>query len=239
MRLPRRLVLPALFIAPVGCHATMVLPSTRVAAVTETPETVGAGRHALSVSSAGVAPAVLFRAAARVQSQALTYTYGLGAGSDLAIAPIVQAYGDGREHVVDFRAEDGFGVGIDARYKFRPFELPYVAAYVGAGGLATRYGSFGSASLGVTAGFPIPYAMVFVNVHGYAAEPVSSAPIALKDHQVLRATTTVGVLGAVGVSAKATEHLELRFACPTVGYAASRSHDTTVFGVGISAHYTF
>ena len=216
----------------------MVLPSTGLGALIETPATVREGGHAIAASVSGGGPFEIMGEAASASSYALAYSHGLSESTDLTISPIVQYFGDGTEHVVDFRPRDAVGFGGDARYKFRPFDTPQLAFYVGAGALTNPRADLASASAGVSWGYAFERLHPFVNAHVYAAVPFAARDIVIKDGDTLHPSETIGAIGTTGLAFDFTPNLQLRWAALGVGYLSSRTHHATVLTGGLSVHYT-
>jgi hypothetical protein len=229
-----------------ACHATMVLPSTGLDALAQTPRTVGEGRHAVSAAAAGGGPVVVMGDKARVASFATRYTYGLTTRSELSVAPIMQFFGDGREHVVDFGPADALGFGGDVRYKLRPFETQRFAFDVGAGALTNPRASLATASVGLTVDYPTIDAVspnlaprVFLTVHAYGAAPLRARDVVLQDDRVLRATESGGAIACIGVAVPIDDHFTFDLAPFALGFVASRTHHATVLAGAFRAQYTF
>lgn len=230
-------LLPCLFLP--SCNVNMILPSSGFSALTETPATVPEGRHAVALSGSAGGPLQILGTEVSVSSNALAYTYGLSERSDLTISPIVQYYGDGSKHVAGFRHRDAYGFGGDARYKLQPFDTRNVALYVGVGGVTNHYATFASASLGVTAGYTFEKFTPFVNVHGYVAHPFAATDVVLKTGERVHPSETFGAIVTTGLAYKFVPSFELRGCLFGVGFVASKTHQTSVFAGGLSAHYTF
>jgi hypothetical protein len=222
-----------------GCVAKVFLPPTGVAAMLESPATVGPASTAIGASMSSLGLLL----GPTSTSGSLTFTRGLSERTDVRIAPIVQFFGDGAARIEGHDPRDSFAYGADLRIKTRPLETRHFAVYGGVGGSYNRFATYASVQCGLSLAYENDRLVPFVDVHAYAATPFHSRSLVYRaspaSHaKVLQPSSTAGALLSGGFALKLGLASELR-AAMTYGGVASADDRSPVLGIAASALYTF